>query len=87
MTLDEWANMAEDEPGELVDGRLVEEEGARNLHEAAVSWAFGTLRTWAKPRGARVFGSEHKLGISADRGRKPEEAQRVKRDATQHLRG
>jgi Uma2 family endonuclease len=72
MTLEEWADMGEDEPGELVDGRLEEEEVARNLHETAVSWAFGALRVWAKPRGGRVFGSEHKLGISADRGRKPD---------------
>jgi Uma2 family endonuclease len=72
MTLEEWAAMDEDEPGELVDGRLVEEEVARNLHEAAVSWTIGTLRTWAKPRGARVFGSEHKLGVSPGQGRKPD---------------
>lgn len=72
MTLDAWAALDEDEPGELVDGQLVEEEVARNLHEAAVSWVFGTLRNWAKPRGWRVFGSEHKLGVAADRGRKPD---------------
>ncbi|MFT3764042.1 MAG: Uma2 family endonuclease [Minicystis sp.] len=72
MTLEEWADMDEDEPGELVDGRLVEEEVARNLHETAVSWVFGTLWSWAKPRGARVFGSEHKLGVASDRGRKPD---------------
>jgi Uma2 family endonuclease len=72
MTLDEWADMDEDEPGEFVDGRLVEEEAARILHETAVSWAFGALRAWAKPRGAIVFGSEHKLAVSGDRGRKPD---------------
>lgn len=72
MTLEAWADMDEDEPGELVDGELVEEEVARNLHEVAVAWLFGTLRTWGRPRGFRVLGSEHKLGISPSRGRKPD---------------
>jgi Uma2 family endonuclease len=72
MTLEAWADLDEDEPGELVDGALVEEEVARNLHETAVAWAFGTLRAWAKPRGGRVFGSEHKLGIGPADGRKPD---------------
>jgi len=72
MTVEAWADMDEDEPGELVEGRLVEEEVAKNLHGTAVSWAFGTLWVWATPRGARVFGSEHKLGLSGDRGRKPD---------------
>lgn len=31
MTLEAWAQMDEDAPGELVDGRLVEDEVARNL--------------------------------------------------------
>jgi hypothetical protein len=28
LSLEEWANLPEDEPGELVNGLLVEEEGA-----------------------------------------------------------
>ena len=72
MTLEQWADMSEDAPGELVDGLLVGEEVATNLHETAVSWIFGALRAWAKPRFMRVFGSEHKLGISSNRGRKPD---------------
>lgn len=72
MTLEEWADLDEDVPGELVDGQLVEEEVARNLHEVPVSWLVGTLRSWAIPRGGWVFGSEHKLGIAAGRGRKPD---------------
>lgn len=71
-TLDEWANMDEDEPGELVDGQLVEEEVPTNLHEVVVSWLIATLRAWAAPRGGWVFGSEHKLGVAARRGRKPD---------------
>jgi Uma2 family endonuclease len=72
MTLEEWANMGEDAPGELVDGLLVGEEVATNLHETAVAWLFGALRVWAKPRGQRVFGSKHKLGTSKNHGLKPD---------------
>ncbi|WP_281316557.1 Uma2 family endonuclease [Polyangium sp. y55x31] len=72
MTLEQWADMDEDEPGELVDGTLVEEEVPTNLHELIVSWLLYALMTWAKERGGRVFGSEHKLGVSTRRGRKPD---------------
>ena len=37
MTLEQWADMDEDEPGELVDGALVEEEVPTILHEAVVA--------------------------------------------------
>ncbi|MDI1450091.1 Uma2 family endonuclease [Polyangium sp. 6x1] len=72
ITLEQWADMDEDEPGELVDGALVEEEVPTNLHELIVSWLFYALMTWAKERGARVFGSDHKLAVAARRGRKPD---------------
>jgi Uma2 family endonuclease len=72
MTLEAWAELDEDEPGELVDGWLEEEEVPTNLHEVVVSWFFGTLRTWGLPRKAPVFGSEHKLGVAQARGRKPD---------------
>ncbi|KYF51452.1 hypothetical protein BE08_20645 [Sorangium cellulosum] len=72
MTLEQWADLDEDEPGELMDGRLVEEEEPTTLHEAVVSWLIEVLRAWARPRGGWVFGSEHKLAVSAQRGRKPD---------------
>src|SRR5262245_5051141 len=37
MSLEEWEQMAEDEPGELVDGLLQEEEVADSPHEVIVS--------------------------------------------------
>jgi Uma2 family endonuclease len=70
LTLEQWAAMDEDEPGELVDGQLVEDEVPTILHEAVVSWLIEVLRRWARPRGGWVFGSEHKLAVSARRGRK-----------------
>ena len=72
MTLEQWADLDEDEPGELVDGWLVEEEVPTNLHEAVVSWLISTLRSWMVPKGGWVFGSEHKLGVATARGRKPD---------------
>jgi hypothetical protein len=38
MTEDEWIDMDEDEPGELVDGILVEEEMPDVRHEVIVAW-------------------------------------------------
>lgn len=72
MTLEAWADLDEDEPGELVDGQLTEEEVPNNVHELIVSWFIWALRTWATPRRGAVFGSEHKLGVSKTRGRKPD---------------
>jgi Uma2 family endonuclease len=70
ISLEAWANLSEDSPGELVDGTIVEEEVASIEHEAVVSWLFGALRSWAAERGGRVFGSELKLAVSPRRGRK-----------------
>jgi Uma2 family endonuclease len=72
MSLAEWAAMDEDEPGELVDGRLVEEEMARPSHEIVVSWIQHRLTGWAEPRDGQVLGSEAKFAVSTVRGRKPD---------------
>jgi Uma2 family endonuclease len=72
MSLAEWAAMPEDEPGELVDGRLVEEEVADSPHEAVVSWIQYFLTGWTMPRGGAVFGSEAKYAVGTGRGRKPD---------------
>ncbi|WP_437606890.1 hypothetical protein WMF20_39090 [Sorangium sp. So ce834] len=37
-----WAALPEDEPGELVDGCLVEEQVSSAAHEAAVVWLIAT---------------------------------------------
>jgi Uma2 family endonuclease len=72
MTLEQWADLDEDEPGELVDGRLEEEEVPNNLHELIVSWLTAQLWNWLVPRGGLVFGSELKFAVRARRGRKPD---------------
>jgi Uma2 family endonuclease len=72
MTLEEWVGLGEDEPGELVDGVLEEEEVASWAHELTVSWFIRALGAWIVPRGGFVLGSETKLAISPTRGRKPD---------------
>lgn len=72
MSLEEWAAMPEDEPGELVNGQLVEEEVADTPHEAVVSWLSYRLMGWSEPRKGVVFGSEAKLAVGPAGGRKPD---------------
>ena len=72
MSLEEWAALPEDNEGELVDGRLVEEEAPEATHESIVAWLVVALWSWVVPRGGFVFGSELKLAVRARRGRKPD---------------
>ncbi len=72
MSINEWAKMPEDEPGELIDGQLVEEEVPDLIHEAVVSWLIGLLRAWIIAPGGFVFGSEGKFVTGPGRGRKPD---------------
>jgi Uma2 family endonuclease len=72
MTVHEWAAMPEDEPGELCDGVLVEEEVADLTHETAVAWCLVALRVWVVPLGGSAFASEAKYALSNLRGRKPD---------------
>jgi len=52
----------------------VEEEVPSILHEAVVAWLIRVLGNWAGSRGAWVFGSEIKLAVAPQRGRKPDVA-------------
>lgn len=72
MSMAEWADLPEDEAGELVDGQLVEEEVPTILHEMIIVWLSSALLAWLGPRGGLVVGSEAKLAISPRRGRKPD---------------
>ena len=72
MSLEQWGAMPEDEPGELVDGRLVEEEVADIPHEAVVSWVSYRLMGWSEPRQGVVLGSEAKFAVGPAGGRKPD---------------
>jgi len=69
LTLEQWAAMPEDEPGELVDGRLEEEEMPDFVHELIVIWLGHAFRTWLAGRGGFVGGSDAKFAVSPRRGR------------------
>lgn len=79
--------MGEDEPGELVDGRLEEEEVADSPHEVIVSALLYVLLTWARERGGRVLASETKYALSSRRGRKPDISVFLTRDRKLPRRG
>ena len=72
MSLSEWESMPEDEPGELVDGQLKEEEDSSFVHELIVVWFASLLRGWVRPRGGYVFASDAKFVLGPTRGRKPD---------------
>lgn len=67
----EWLALDEDEPGELVDGFLVEEEAPDAIHELTLTWLIAMLATWLGSRGF-VLGSEAKYKLLSTRGRKPD---------------
>lgn len=70
VTLEEWIALAEDVPGEFIDGRLVEEEVPDYLHEVLVAWLARVLGNWAEQAGAIVGASDARFMLSATRGRK-----------------
>lgn len=72
MTVHDWAAMPEDEPGELCDGLLEDEEDVGVMHETAVAWLGALLRTWTVALGGVAFASGVKYALSNLRGRKPD---------------
>jgi Uma2 family endonuclease len=72
LDIDDWIALPEETPGELVDGRLTEEELPDPIHELAVTWLVALFRSWLGQRGGFVFGSEVKLVLGPARGRKPD---------------
>jgi len=71
-SLEDWVALPEDEPGELVDGRLEEEEVPDYVHELLVMLLGRVLGNWVFPRGGLVAGSDAKFAIGPGRGRKPD---------------
>jgi Uma2 family endonuclease len=72
MSLDEWATLAEDEPGEIVDGYLVEDEVPENVHELVVAWLIRVLGAWGSSLGVIVLGSGARYAVAKARGRMPD---------------
>src|SRR5262249_12419974 len=72
LSLEAWIDLPEETGGELVDGRLMEEEVSGPVHELAVTWLIALLRSWLSGKGAFVFGSDAKVVMSEQGGRKPD---------------
>jgi Uma2 family endonuclease len=72
ITLAEWGDLPDSVPGELVEGRLVEEEMPDYVHEVLTMWLGRMLGNWGEGIGVIVGGSEAKFAISASSGRKPD---------------
>jgi Uma2 family endonuclease len=87
MTIAEWAALPEDEPGEFVDGRIVEDEVPDAPHEVVVMWLTELLLPWLRERRGRLLGSESKFALSPRRGRKPDLSVYFARDRKLPRRG
>lgn len=87
MSIAEWAALPEEEPGELVDGILVEEEVTDFAHDLAVSWLMHLLRLWLGPGRGFVAGSDAKYAIGEARGRRPDVAVYLPGDRRPPARG
>jgi Uma2 family endonuclease len=72
LSLAEWAAMPEDEPGELVDAHLVEEEVPDCIHEIIVASLVAAFHGWLRGKKGIVMGSEAKFALQPRRGRKPD---------------
>ncbi len=72
LSLDAWIRLPEGIEGELVDGRLTEEEVPDPIHGLAVSWLIALLRSWLAGKGGFVFDSDVKVVVSPTGGRKPD---------------
>lgn len=70
MTLEAWGALPDDDPGEWVDGVVIDEEQASFVHENVVTWLIALLVAWGHSRRVRVAGSDARLGIAQKRGRK-----------------
>lgn len=85
MSLEEWEQL--DEPGELVDGRLEEEEMADYPHEVILAALLRVLILWTHPRRGLVMASEAKYALAKRRGRKPDLSVFLSRDRKLPRRG
>jgi Uma2 family endonuclease len=72
ISLEEWYDLPEDAPGEVVDGRLEEEEEPGYAHEVLIALFFRVFGNWVVPRGGIAGGSEAKFAVARHRGRKPD---------------
>lgn len=87
MSIEQWQQMDEDQPGELVAGRLEEEEVPDSTHEVVVSVLLRVLMAWAEIHRGFVLGSETRYALTERRGRKPDISVFLTRDRKLPRRG
>lgn len=85
MTIEAWEEL--DDPGELVDGRLEEEEVADYPHEIVLAALLRALLLWLSPTRGVVMASEAKYALTKRRGRKPDISVFLSRDRKLPRRG
>jgi Uma2 family endonuclease len=71
MTLKQWGELPDDVNAELVDGVLVEDEMATEVHDTILTFLNRLFGNWVRPRGGFVF-FERKYGVARNTGRKPD---------------
>jgi Uma2 family endonuclease len=71
LSLEEWLALDEDEAGEWVEGRLVDEEASDYTHELTISWLIRVVAFWLGGRGYLV-GSETRVLTTPLTGRRPD---------------
>ena len=74
LSLEEWIDLPDGEPGEWVDGWLVEEEVTSLVHDLVATWLGSVLLAWAARHGGLAAGSNVKFVVSDRRGRKPDQS-------------
>lgn len=72
MTVEEWADLDEEDRSELVDGLLEEPEMTDATHEVVLAWLQSALRAYFRPRNAWVLGAGLKVALGPRRGRIPD---------------
>lgn len=72
LSVEEWFRLPVEAQGELVAGRLVEEEVPDYVHELLVILLGQILGAWVFPRGGVVGGSGAQLAMGERQGRKPD---------------
>jgi len=73
VTWEQFVALDEDDPRELVDGKLLDVEVPTEQHEHVVAVLLSFLVTWARERKAgRVHASGYKVKVSASRGAMPD---------------
>lgn len=72
VSLEEWFDLDEDDPRELVEGRLAEAEMPGGVHETAVGWLLVELGIWARTHRATALPSGLKYAVGPKTGRMPD---------------